>query len=121
MELITTIVVSLFGSAGFFSLLQFLINRYDGKRATIARIEEKIDHIESKTDRNELAITRLQLIFLIKSQPKNKDAILQTAQRYFIELDGDGEAWAIFDGWATKNELNTGWYKALLKREKGKK
>lgn len=115
------IMVSVFGSAGVFSLIQFLIARHDTKNHDLAHIKDKLDKISAKCDRNEQATTRLQLIFLIDSQPDNKDTILQTAQRYFIELDGNGEAWAIFNAWAVKNKLDTGWYKVLLKREKGKK
>lgn len=121
MDLAIAIAGSLFGSAGFFGLIQYLISRHDGKKGDIKHIREKLDKIDDKCDRNERATTRLQLIFLINSQPENKDTILQTAQRYFIELNGNGEAWAIFNAWAEKNKLDTGWYKALLEREKGNK
>ena len=109
------------GSAGLFGLIQFLITRHDNKKQMLANIDGKLTQINKKCDRNELATTRLQLIFLIDSQPENKDTILLTAQRYFIELDGNGEAWAVFHKWAKAHKLDTGWYKALLEREKGKK
>lgn len=115
------IITSVFGSAGVFGLIQYLISRHDSKNLDLAHIREKLDKIDDKCDRNERATTRLQLIFLIDSQPNNRDTILQTAQRYFIELNGNGEAWAVFNEWAIKNKLDTGWYKALLKREKGSK
>lgn len=108
------------GSAGLFGLIQFLITRHDNKKHMLANIDGKLTQINKKCDRNELATTRLQLIFLIDSQPENKDTILMTAQRYFIELDGNGEAWAVFHKWAKAHKLDTGWYKALLEREKGK-
>ena len=56
---------------------------------------------------------------LIEAHPENKDTILQTAQRYFVELDGNGEAWSLFHKWAEKNGIDTGWYNALIKRKKG--
>lgn len=121
MELVITIVCSVFGSAGLFSLIQFLISRHDGKEHDLAQIKGQLNKIEQKCDRNELATNRLQLLFLIESQPQNKDTILQTAQRYFVELNGNGEAWAVFYEWAEANKLDVGWYKALLKREKGRK
>lgn len=117
MDLGVAVVTSIFGSAGFFGLIQFLVSRHDGKDRNIVQIKAQLDNIESKCDRNELAITRLQLIYLIDQQPDNKDAILQTAQRYFVELDGNGEAWVVFDKWAKKKELDLGWYQALLKRK----
>lgn len=121
MDIALAIFSAILGSAGIFSFVQFLISRHDGKNKDLAQIKKQLDAISSKCDRNELATTRLQLIFLIDSQPLNKDTILATAQRYFVELDGDGEAWAVFYGWAEHNKLDLGWYKALLEREKGKK
>lgn len=120
MDPVLAVVVALFGSAGFFSLLQFLILRHDNKKKDSCEYKAQLDRIEHKSDRNELAITRLQLIYLIDQQPQNKDTILQTAQRYFIELDGNGEAWAVFDGWARANKLDLGWYKMLLERKEKK-
>lgn len=119
MEIAVAIFSAILGSAGLFSFAQFMISRHDGKERCLAQIKNQLNNIENKCDRNELATTRLQLIFLIDSQPQNKDTILQTAQRYFVELDGNGEAWAVFYGWAEKNKIDVGWYKALLEREKG--
>lgn len=121
MELGLAIFSAILGSAGVFGFIQFLISRHDGRQRYLSQIKKQLNDIEKKCDRNELATNRLQLIFLIDSQPQNKDTILQTAQRYFVELNGNGEAWAVFYGWAEKNKLDVGWYKALLEREKGKK
>ena len=117
---IIAVVSSALGSAGLFSLVQFLISRHDSKDRAIAEIKTQLNRIENKSDRNELAITRLQLIYLIDVRPEDRDAILQTAQRYFIELDGNGEAWAIFDAWAKENEIDLAWYKMLLERKEKK-
>lgn len=120
MELVIAVVIAILGSAGLFGFIQFLISRHDGKERSLVQINTKLDSIDKKCDRNELATTRLQLIFLIDAQPQSKDTILQTAQRYFVELNGNGEAWAVFYDWAEKNKLDIGWYKSLLEREKGK-
>ena len=53
------IITSVFGSAGIWGLIQFLISRHDGKKEIILQIEKKLDQIQHKCDRNELAITRL--------------------------------------------------------------
>ena len=117
MDLALTLVAAILGSAGLFSLIQFLISRHDNKDLVISQIKAQLNRIEAKSDRNELAVTRLQLIYLIEEQPDNKDTILQTAQRYFVELNGNGEAWAVFNDWAKKKQLDIGWYKALLERK----
>ena len=121
MEIAVAIFCAIIGSAGLFGFVQFMISRHDGKERSLSQIKTQLTNIEKKCDRNEMATTRLQLIFLIDSQPQNKDTILQTAQRYFVEMDGNGEAWALFYDWAEHNKLDVGWYKALLEREKGKK
>lgn len=121
MDVGVAIVVSIFGSAGLFSLIQFLISRHDGRNETLNQIKNQLNSIDKKCKQNELAITRLQLFFLLETQPDNEDAIEATAQRYFIELDGNAEAWAPFYKWAIKHEVDTGWYKALLERERKRK
>jgi hypothetical protein len=121
MEIAIALVTGILGSAGLFGFMQFLISRHDDKQFQLTQIKHQLNDIEIKCDRNQMATTRLQLIFLIDSQPQNKDTIMQTAERYFVAMDGNGEAWAIFYAWAEKNHINVGWYKALLEREKGKK
>lgn len=118
MDVGVSIFIGILGSAGLFGFAQYMISRYDAKHNKMAKFEEQLNRIEQKSDRNELATTRLQLFFLIQTQPDNEDAIEQTAQRYFIELDGNAEAWATFNKWATAHKVDTGWYKALLKRER---
>jgi hypothetical protein len=113
--------VAILGSAGLFGFIQFLISRHDVKQRDFNQIKTQLNNIENKCDRNELATTRLQLFFLIETQPDNIDAIETTAERYFIELGGNGEAWASFHRWAEAHKVDTGWYKALLAREKGNK
>ena len=120
MDIALAIIGGILGSAGLFSFMQFMISRHDNKDRDFGQIKHQLTAIENKCDRNELATTRLQLIFLINTQPSNKEAILQTAQRYFIALNGNGEAWALFYTWAQKRHINVGWYKSLIEREKGK-
>ena len=121
MDIGTAIFGSVCGSAGLFGLVQFLISRHDSNKNDMTLIKKQLHSIENKCDRNELATTRLQLFFLIETQPENIDAIETTAQRYFIELGGNGEAWATFHRWAEAHKIDTSWYKALLAREKGNK
>lgn len=118
MDIGVAIVTSFFGSAGLFSLIQFFVSRHDDRARNTSQIKTQLDNIESKCERNEQAIARLQLFFLLETQPENEDAIEATAQRYFIELDGNAEAWAPFYRWATEHKVDTGWYKALLERER---
>ena len=121
MDIGISVFIAILGSTGVFGFAQYMISRYDKKNSKIIKLEKQLDRIENKCDRNELATTRLQLFFLLKTQPSNEDAIEATAQRYFIELGGNAEAWAPFHKWAVAHKVDTGWYKALLEREKGQK
>lgn len=112
------LVTAILGSGGFFALIQFLVSRYDSKNSRLDRIEQKIDTSLKKSDRNELATTRLQLLFLIRMESDNKDAILKTAQRYFMELDGNSEAWDSFKHWADKNQVDLGYYQAHIMKNR---
>lgn len=119
-SVVIAVISSALGSAGLFSLIQFLITRKDKKEEDKCQYNAQLKKIYEKTIQNEKAIVRLQLIYLINEQPQNRDTILLTAQRYFIELDGNGEAWAIFDEWAKNKKLDIGWYKMLLDRKEKK-
>lgn len=121
MDLGAAIISGFLGAGGIIGFVQFLVARHDNNNSRLIRIESKVDQVDQKCVRNELAITKLQLFFLMETQPDNEDAIEVTAQRYFIELDGNAEAWAPFHKWATEHKVDTGWYKALLKREKRRK
>lgn len=115
---IWAVVIGLLGGGTIFGFIQFLISRHDKKNEQLDRIEKKVDLSLEKGDRNELATTRLQLFFLMTTQPNNVDTIQKTAYRYFIELDGNGEAWSAFKIWAEDHKVDTDFYKALLQREK---
>lgn len=121
MDIGASIFIAIVSSTALFGFAQYMISRHDTKCDKAAGYKEQLNRIEKKCDRNELATTRLQLFFLLETQPDNEDAIEATAQRYFIELGGNAEAWAPFYKWATAHKVDTGWYKALLKREKGEK
>lgn len=107
--------VGLFGGGSVLGFAQFMISRHDKRKdaqmVQLDRIEKKVDAIGEQSDRTELAQTRLQLFFLMIMQPENKDAILKTAQRYFMELDGNGEAWDAFAHWAEQSGVNIDYYK----------
>lgn len=121
MDIGASIFIAILGSAGLFGFAQYMISRHDKKHDNLQHMAAQLNRIEQKCDRNALAVARLQLFFLLESQPNNEDAIEATAERYFIELGGNAEAWAPFYKWATAHKVDTGWYKALLKREKGDK
>lgn len=116
METMLTILLAALGSAGFFTFLQFLINRHDNKDG----LEQKIDTLINLEKRNELATTKVQLQVLFALQPQNHDTILIVAQRYFIELDGDAEMYNEFVRWSEKEKVSVKWFESVRIREEMK-
>ena len=110
------------GSAGVFSLIQFLVLRHDRKYDRMIDIERKVDRVSSSQDNMNLRLTRMELTNLVKDDPENVDAILQVAEYYFIELDGNAYAHAMFEKWAVEHGVAIGWLPKLTKGVKnGKK
>ena len=109
-------------SAGIFSLLQFLISRHDKKKGELESIKRELRIMKHTQDETILRVTRAELKDLIFSDPENIDGILQVAEYYFIELDGNAYAHAMFMKWAKEHGVETGWLPKITKGVKnGKK
>ena len=70
---------SILGSAGLFSLIQFLINRHDKNNDDLFIIKRDIKSLKDTQDQVILRVTRMELLNLIDKQPNNIDAILQVS------------------------------------------
>ena len=100
-ETITTIVLAVLASNGFFALLQFLITRWDTKKS-----------IKGKLDRLEKDGLRTQLLLMILMKPNEKKEILTLAQHYFVDLKGNWYMTDIFDKWLLeKGDSRPEWFK----------
>jgi len=115
-------IATILGSAGVFSLIQFLIARHDKKSDDLGDIKDQLAKIREAQRENDVRVTRIELKGLIRDDPDNVDAILQVAETYFIELDGNAYAHAMFEQWATEHNVAIGWLPKLKKGVKnGKK
>lgn len=113
---------AILGSAGFFGLIQFLVTRHDRKDKDLQDIKAQLKKIRESQRQNDIRVTRIELKGLIRDDPDNIDAILQVAETYFIELDGNAYAHAMFEQWATEHNVAIGWLPKLKKGVKnGKK
>lgn len=113
---------AILGSAGLFGLIQFFVTRHDHKYDRMADIEKKVDRVGKSQDDMNLRLTRMELTNLIKDDPNNVDAVLQVAEYYFIELDGNAYAHALFEKWAVEHGVAIGWLPKITKGVKnGKK
>ena len=105
-ETITTIILAILASNGFFAMIQFLITRWDTKKS----IKSKLDHLEKDG-------LRTQLLLLLLMMPDEKKEILTLAEHYFRKppcgLGGNWYMTSLFDKWIV--ERNSGikpeWFK----------
>lgn len=68
--------------------------------AISAQINEFRQEVKASDATQNLAITRLELVNLIKDDPTNVVAIEKMGRYYFGELDGDQYMTAMFSNWA---------------------
>ena len=91
-ETITTIILAILASNGFFALLQFLITRWDTKKS-----------IKGKLDRLEKDGLRTQLLIMLLLKPNEQTEILTLAEHYFKKPpEGLGGNWymtSMFKTW----------------------
>lgn len=91
-ELISTIVLAILASNGFFALVQFLITRWDTKK----NIKGKLEYLEKDG-------LRTQLLLLLLLMPEERKEILTLAERYFRKppygLGGNWYMTSLFDKW----------------------
>lgn len=113
---------AILGSAGVFSLIQFFVTRHDRKKDGLNGIKKELDCMKKSLNDTNIRVTRMELLRLMQSDPENIDAILQVAEYYFIELDGNAYVHAIFEKWAKEHGVATGWLPKITKGVKhGKK
>ena len=113
---IPLLISAILSSAGVFSLIQFLISRNDKKRDDLSDINKELNCIKTGQEDMNLRVTRIELANLINEDSENLDAILQVAEYYFIDLDGDAYAHAVFEKWANEHGVAIGWLPKLSKK-----
>lgn len=89
---ITTLVLAILASNGFFALIQFLITRWDTKKS-----------LKGKLDRLEKDGLRTQLLIMLLLKPNEQTEILTLAEHYFKKPpEGLGGNWymtSMFKSW----------------------
>lgn len=109
------IVPAMLGSAGLFGLVQFLILRHDRRIDDLQQIQIELESIKNSQMDTKIRVTRMELLGLMRNDPDNIDAILQVAEDYFIEFDGNAYVHAIFEKWAKQHDVAIGWLPTITK------
>lgn len=105
-QLITTIVLAILASNGFFATVQFFVTRHDTKK----NIKDKLLRLEKDG-------LRTQLLLLLLLMPGEQKEILTLAEHYFRKPpDGLGGNWymtSLFDKWIVEHNrgIKPEWFK----------
>lgn len=99
-NLITTIIVAILASNGFFAMIQFLITRWDTRKNLKGTLK--------KLEKDGL---RTQLLLLILMQPDEQTEILKIAEHYFVKLKGNWYMTGLFSKWCDAHGLEPDWFK----------
>lgn len=113
---VSTLLGAIFGSAGFFGLVQFLISRHDNRQGELKGIKKELAAMRNTQDDIILRVTRGELKDLIRNDPDNIDAIISVAEHYFVQLDGNAYAHAMFEKWAAEKGVAIGWLPKIRKK-----
>lgn len=112
------LLVGLFGGGGVIGFIQYMISRHDTRKSDIAGIKRDLSMIRKSQQDMAIRVTRMELLSLLRQDPDNVDSILQVAEHYFIELDGNAYAHSIFEKWAKAHDVPVGWLPKLKERER---
>lgn len=112
------LISTILSSAGVFSLIQFIIKRHDDRKDDLEEIKKELISIKKVQDETILRVTRGELKDLMRDDPNNVEAIVQVARYYFVELDGNAYAHAMFEKWAIEHNVPVGWLPKIKKGEK---
>lgn len=98
MDNVLTIILSVIGSTGLFTFVQYLITRHDTK-------SNKEEYIQGELKEVRLDLCRTQLLLLISNYPNEEAELMKVAQRYFSELKGDWYMTTIFNRYLKNNNI----------------
>lgn len=93
-EYFIPVLIAVIGSTGFFSFIQFLIQRY----GLLQDLYKKIKYIDQGN-------IRLQLMVLIHLYPQRDEEIIKLAKQYFCDFQGNYYLTTIFKQYLDDNHL----------------
>lgn len=82
-----------------------LAGHIEESNKVIAQFTDTLKDIKETTDDTRKDTLRIQLLMVIKDDPKNKDTILKLAETYFVKLKGDWYMTSVFMQWAKDNDV----------------
>ena len=118
-----TLLISILGSAAFFSFIQFLITRHDkktdkkeakqtGLKKDMDEVKSGIQELKDMAAVQEKDNCRTQLLVLIADYPQDASEIMRLAEHYFDDLEANWYMSSIFVTWLKDNGIERpAWFK----------
>lgn len=114
---IGAIILAAVGSAGLFNLIQFLITRKDKKKDALADIRSDIAELKVALRTIEKDLCRTQMLLLMADYPDQKSEMMELAQHYFVDLNGDFYMSSLFSKWLKANNMDVPiWFDMSIKK-----
>ena len=113
-ELLVTAAVSIVSSSALIGFVQFLIQRHDNRKGTMAKLATAVC-VQT------LDICKMQIMLLIADYPSKVNEILEVAKHYFVDLEGDTYITSLFEDWLESRNIEApDWFKNHKKKEEVK-
>ena len=128
-ELWQEVIIALLGASGIFSFVMFMITRHDKKidtknesdkeiRDELKTIMDLLEDLRDQVDKNEKDNLRTQLLVLMADYPDNTAELLECAQHYFVDMDGNWYLTPIFAKFVEAHDIGKPeWLLALLSKK----
>ena len=113
MDIGVALISGLLGAGGLISFVQFMISRHDNKNSELNAIKKELKEIRDTQKETIIRVTRGELKDLIRDDPENIEAVIQVAEYYFKDLNGNAYMHTIFEKWAKEHDQPTGWLPQL--------
>lgn len=107
-----TVICAIFGSAGLFSMIQFLISRRDKYKDRLQSIDDRLDRQDERLLRSEKDSCRTQLLILMSDYPQDTSEIMKIAEHYFVDLKADWYLTSLFRKYLEREKITPPiWFK----------
>lgn len=111
-----TVLLACLSSGGLFAIIEVLMNRVFKKSDDKDETKKTLEELKNISKESALDRSRSLLLILICHYPKDHQAIIKEAERYFITLKGDSWMWGILSEWAKKQDVNIEYLRLAHKR-----
>jgi len=100
-----TLFIAILTSQAIFTFIQFMISRHDKKKGILAEMQKDIKELKTFNQEERRDLKRIQLMTLIHVHPEDVSDIMEVAEEYFKNLDGNWYMSSIFQQYLDENKI----------------